>query len=88
MKLTDKQTRMLRLVNQYEGEGTCEIELQWGDYDLGGKRSEEWTFWITRLVVSNLIRSLIRKGLVREAEISGYELTEAGRVVLATVGEE
>ena len=90
--LTAKQWRMLEILETWSGHGTIEVEIQWGDYDCASGNyptdAEDARGWnACRLVVLNLVRSLVRKGYA-EINDDGYCITDAGLAALAQRREE
>lgn len=78
MTLTANQWRMLRILEHWDGHGTIEVEIQWGDYEHENDPEGSRGFRTCRLVVANLVKSLVKKGLATHDE-NGYGITEAGR---------
>jgi DNA-binding MarR family transcriptional regulator len=80
--LTAKQWRMLEILDRHGGEGTMEVRLQFGDYDFGDTEADNNKSWnVNNLVVSAIMRSLVRKGYASDDE-NGYDITESGRELL------
>jgi hypothetical protein len=80
--MTANQWRMLEILEHWGGQGTMEVEIQWGGYDYGDTEAEEAKgFRVNRLVVAGLVRSLVRKGYATDDE-RGYDITDTGRAVL------
>lgn len=81
--MTDKQWRMLDVLDHWGGMGTIEVTINFGEYDYGDSEAEEAKGWrITNFVVQNMIRSLVKKGYASDDE-NGYDITEKGRELLA-----
>ncbi len=82
--LTKNQMKLLRLCDDYgEFDGSCEIECQWGGYTLEDDPEGVRDLHLTHMVVLNLARSLIKRGLVVPSEsCSGWTVTPLGRNVL------
>jgi DNA-binding MarR family transcriptional regulator len=81
--MTPKQWKILEILEHWDGEGTAEVEIQWGGYDYGDTEAEEAkAFRVNRLVVAALVRSLVKKGYARD-DADGYGITDAGRALLA-----
>lgn len=80
--MTANQWRMLKILDSWGGDGTIEVELQWGDYDFGDTEAGEAKGWrVNRLVVAGLVRSLVKNGYATDDE-NGYDITDAGRAAL------
>lgn len=80
--MTEKQWKMLEILDDYGGQGHAEVELQWGDHaDYRDHAGEGSGFWTNRLAVSGLIRGLSKKGLAENGE-NGYDITERGLELL------
>jgi hypothetical protein len=79
--MTTNQWRMLEILSNWGGLGTCEVECQWGGYEYGEGEAAEAKAWrVNRLVVAGIIRSLVTKGFATNTE--GYDITEAGAEIL------
>jgi hypothetical protein len=80
--MTAKQWRMLEILDHWGGHGTIEVEIQWGDYDFGDTPEGDNKGWrVCRMVVSNMVRSLVKKSYAVNDE-NGYDITDKGRAVL------
>ena len=80
--MTKNQWRMLDILSRHNGDGTIEVEIDWGDYDFGDGEANEAKGWRTcRMVVAGLVRSLVKKGYATDDE-NGYGITEAGLALL------
>lgn len=76
--MTANQWKILELLDRHGGEGTIEVELQFGGYDYGDSEAEEAKAWrVNRLVVAGLVKSLVAKGYATNDE-DGYGITDAG----------
>lgn len=77
--MTPKQKKLLKILDNWGGMGTIEVEIQFGEYaPLTDKEDDSSGFRITRLVVAGLMRSLVKKGLATDDE-NGYDITDRGR---------
>lgn len=80
--MTQNQWRMLDILDCWGGQGTIEVEIQFGDYDFGDSEAgQSKGRRVCRLVVANLVKSLVRKGYATDDD-NGYDITEAGRALL------
>jgi hypothetical protein len=77
--MTANQWKLLDLLERHGGQGTIEVELQFGEY--APHADENSGFRTTRLVVASLMRSLVSRGLATNDE-NGYDITDHGREVL------
>lgn len=86
IKLTDKQRRLLEVLDHYDGHGTIEVCINFGEYESGKTTADDpdgtgadWR--LTQFVVGGLVRTLVRKGLARD-DSDGWGITDAGRAYL------
>jgi hypothetical protein len=78
--MTKNQWKLLEILEHWGGEGTMEVEIQFGDYrDVNMGEAKD--FYLNRLVVANLVRTLVKRGYAKDDE-HGYGITEAGEALL------
>jgi hypothetical protein len=79
--MTEKQWKLLDILDTWGGMGTIEVEIQFGEYAPRTDREDDISgFLTTRLVVAGLMRSLVKKGLATNDGC--YDITDAGRELL------
>lgn len=79
--MTDKQWRMLEVLESYDGDGTIEVCINFGEYEAGrGDDGQDWR--LTQFVLGGIVRSLVKKGLARD-DADGWGITDRGRELLA-----
>jgi len=86
--MTDKQWKLLEVLDHLGGMGTIEVCINFGEYDLGDSDEDVAKAWrLTQFVVGNLMRSLIKKGLAIDHDKAkdggcGWDITDKGRELL------
>ncbi len=85
--MTAKQWKMLEVLEHYDGHGTIEVAINFGECDSGkvlpnGEPDDGADWRLTQFVLGGIVRSLVRKGLATD-DVNGWGITDRGRELLA-----